>query len=282
MTASDSTPVAASVPGWIGRSREMTDTLSPRLLDGFRATVPHLWAGAAVPAGAFWCLAPDVFAAAHLGDDGHPARGVVMPPVPFERRMWAGGELVFHGTFRPGDTVRKVTTIADIAEKSGQSGRLAFVTVEHEYFVGADLVLNERQDIVYRDAAGAGPRRTQPPADPPADGVVSRTVDTDPVLLFRYSALTFNGHRIHYDAPYARQVEGYDGLVVHGPLQATLLLNLAAQTLGRMPRKFGYRGKSPLICGAPFTIEAAPASGGLSARCVSAAGVTTFTAAVEG
>lgn len=273
---------ADGVASWVGRSRESFDTFSPRLLEGYRATVPLIWDGTAVPLGAFWCLSPDVFGADRLGDDGHPARGVVLPPVPFERRMWAGGELTFHGAFEPGDTVRKVSTISDITEKSGRSGRLAFVTVEHAYHVGDRLVLSERQDIVYRDAQGSGPSRTPPPADPAPSDAVRREVATDPVLLFRYSALTFNGHRIHYDAPYAQNVEGYDGLVVHGPLQATVLLNLAAEVLGRVPTTFGYRGKSPLICGAPFAVEVAPSSGGLSGRCLSAAGATTFSAAITG
>lgn len=268
---------AADLKSWIGRGWERQDMIDDRLLAEFRATLsPHLASVDAVPPGLFWCLCPDIVPPEQLGGDGHSRLGLFMPEVGLPRRMWAGGELTCHSTFQPGDRVTKRSTIADIAMKSGKSGDLCFITVNNEYRALDRLIVGERQDIVYRAApstAGAGalgPKMTSPPAG-------SWQVEATPTLLFRYSAMTFNGHRIHYDHPYATGVEGYAGLVVHGPLQATLLLNRAAQELGRFPRSFSYRGLSPLICGQTFFVDAsASENGSCMVQSIAADGTVTM------
>ena len=272
-------PAAASAE-WIGRSFERRDVIAPRMAACFAATLaPHVSrAGGAAP-GIFWCLAPDIVQAGKLGGDGHPRTGLFLPPLPYPRRMWAGGELVFHGAFNTGDEVVKTSHVENIAFKSGNSGKLAFVTMRHRYAVGGQLVLDERQDIVYREPPGAGAEATPLPRPAQADTVRRWDIEVDPVLLMRYSALTFNGHRIHYDYPYATGTEGYDGLVVHGPLQATLMLNIATDVLGRLPQRFSYRGQAPLICGPPFAVEALHhADGGLATQVVDASGTITMVA----
>ncbi|MEM8855483.1 MAG: MaoC family dehydratase N-terminal domain-containing protein, partial [Pseudomonadota bacterium] len=232
---------------WRGRTRTATDRVSERLVTAYTATLsPHLAPSEAAPLGLYWCLAPDVMMAQELGGDGHPRLGLVLPDVPFKRRMWAGGEVTFRGALPLGASVDKTSTIADIAFKTGRSGALCFVTVNHTYRVGEDTLIEERQDIVYREPLEDALDAPAPPPAPAWEDAGRWQVSPDPTLLFRYSALTFNGHRIHYDAPYATEVEGYDGLVVHGPLQATLILNLAASHLGRPPKRMAYRGKAPL------------------------------------
>jgi 3-methylfumaryl-CoA hydratase len=240
---------------WIGRRTEREDVVTPRLLAEFRATFGEALAGDPVPPCFFWCLAPEIVGAGDLGGDGHPRLGLFLPDLPFERRMWAGGELAIHGAFAPGDTVTKTSVIESIAFKTGSTGPLCFVAVRHAYAVGARLVVDERQDIVYRQA---GTRRPAAPARPAERTAAAfrEVVTATPTMLFRYSAVTFNGHRIHYDAAYATGVEGHGGLVVHGPLQATLMLNLAARGAGRTPRRFAYRGLAPLHAGETFAVEA--------------------------
>lgn len=250
---------------WIGRSYARSEPVSARLIDQFRATLHGYLARADVPTGLHWCLAPDVVEPARLGRDCHPKTGIFLPALPLPRRMWAGGELAFHGAFAPGDLVTRATTIEDVAFKEGRSGRLGFVTQRHVYSVGGAPRLTERQDIVYRDDSVPGTAR---PPEPAEDWPYATTwhITPDPTLLFRFSALTFNGHRIHYDYPYATEVEGYEGLVVHGPMQAVWMLNLATHLMGHLPARFSYRGLSPLICGAPVAIEARAATGGLELR----------------
>lgn len=240
---------------WIGRRNVREDVITARLLDEFRATFGEALTEAAVPPGVFWCLAPEIAGAADLGGDGHPRLGLFLPDLPFERRMWAGGELVLHGAFAPGDTVTKASVIESITFKNGSTGPLCFVAVRNTYSVGERLVVDERQDIVYRQAGTRRPDRAARPADRPAAAFRDVLTATS-TLLFRYSAMTFNGHRIHYDAAYATGVEGHLGLVVHGPLQATLMLNLAARAAGREPVRFSYRGLAPLYAGDAFAVEA--------------------------
>jgi 3-methylfumaryl-CoA hydratase len=168
--------------------------------------------------------------------------------------MWAGGRFTFGVPLRLGEHVRKTSTIKQVVEKQGRSGKLCFVTVLHEIRQGEELALSEEHDIVYRD--DPNPNAPAPTAAmAPANAAFSTEIVPDPVLLFRYSALTFNGHRIHYDAVYATNVEGYEGLVFHGPLTATLLIDHASRMRGMPPRSFSFRGTSPIAGTLPFRIE---------------------------
>ncbi|HPE60186.1 MAG: MaoC family dehydratase N-terminal domain-containing protein [Thiothrix sp.] len=248
---------------WIGQSESATQTLSPERVRQFNATFDRssdLSPGAEAPLLIHLCLAQPAAATAELGEDGHPARGGFLPPVPLPRRMWAGGELVFHEPIRIGEAITRHSTIRDVTLKQGRSGALCFVTVEHAISSNGRLALNERQDIVYRTAA----TDTDKPASgtngttPAPTGVHNRRIHPGAPWLFRYSALSFNGHRIHYDLPYAREVEGYPGLVVHGPLQATLLLQYAADLRHQPPARFRFRSLSPLFNNSDFSIHATP------------------------
>ena len=241
---------------WIGRRSEREDMITPRMLSEFSATLAGLTAPGAVPPGFFWCLSPDIVAPEQLGRDGHPETGIFLPKLPLPRRMWAGGEVEVLGAFSPGDLVRKVSTVRDVTFKEGRTGNLGFVAVDHVYTVDGAEVVRERQDLVYREDPDPDRPAPVPPQATDWDVEATWTVSPDPVLLFRYSALTFNGHRIHYDGAYAREVEGYDGLVVHGPMQALWMQNLAATVLGRPARVFSYRGLSPLTCGHDVKVEA--------------------------
>lgn len=255
---------------WVGRTAEASDIITLRLVDEFAATfAPHVAAEAPeAPLGIHWCLSPAIALGDSLGEDGHPQKGGFLPPVPLPRRMWAGGEVEIVGELRVGDHVVRRSEIADVSLKRGRSGPLCFVAVRHEYETGRGVAVRERHDIVYREAVSgtpASPAPTAAAAAPARAADLCWTVPTDPVLLFRYSAITFNGHRIHYDFPYVTGVEGYAGLVVHGPIQATLLLNIAAQLGGAPPRQFSYRGQTPVIAGKPLTvIGARDSEGGLS------------------
>ncbi len=191
------------------------------------------------------------------GRDGHPKRGGFLPPVALPRRMWAGSRLTFHADIHFGDAVTKTSTVDDIVIKEGRSGTLCFVTVHHELTVDGEVKIFEEQDLVYRDDPAPDAPKPQPkPA--PDNAHWSRAIEPSPVLLFRYSALTNNSHRIHYDRDYARDVEGYEGLVFHGPLTATLLADLAVTQTGRQLATFSFRGMSPLFDTAPFTINGSP------------------------
>ena len=263
---------------YIGRSMERRDLISERMIAEFEATFsPHLFSNGSVPLGVQWCLSPDIVAPDQIGSDGHPKLGVFLPDVGLPRRMWAGGEVTFHGHFNVGDVVKKSSEIVDVSFKEGKSGKLCFFKVSHHYSVGDRLIVAERQDIVYREAVTAGTIVAQPAVSP--QGKVWSVAPTS-TMLFRYSAMTFNGHRIHYDDPYARNVEFYEGLVVHGPLQATLMLNLAASMLGRAPTTFSYRGLSPLILGEPFLVDAVKRGGTIGLQTISSSGVVTMTGQV--
>ncbi len=236
----------------IGRTQVQDDEVSPRLLQGLAATLdvprpkilPPLW---------HWMLFQDWVPAPGLGPDGHPRRGGFLPPVhDLPRRMWAGGRLVFHAPLHEGDAVRRTSTIRNVVGKTGGSGRLVFVTVEHRIEGSGGLAIEEQQDIVYRGTEGAAVK-SAPPAAPAPEGARTATVLPDPVLLFRYSALTGNGHRIHYDMDYVRDEEGYPGLIVHGPLQATWLAGLLSD---RPLRRFSFRGRRPAFHGGRLALEA--------------------------
>ena len=269
---------------WIGRQFRSEDVIDTRLINHFLTTLaPFHATKSTVPPGVFWCLGPAVLPRPLLGYDGHPRTGLLMPDLPFPRRMWAGGELVFHGEFSPDCIIVKISTIADIVFKTGSTGRLGFVTMRHDYFEGDRLVLEERQDIVFREPAPRSvPVANELPTAPMEPKLDRWVVNTDPVLLFRYSALTMNGHRIHYDHLYATEVEGYADLVVHGPLQATLMLTLATEKLGHLPKRFNYRGLTPLTCGSAIAVDVQETEGGyLETSITSEHGVRTMTANVE-
>ncbi len=273
----------------IGRETTATDTVTPQLCRAFLATLDlgrlEAGEGEAAPLAIHWCLAQPTAPMSELGPDGHPARGGFLPAVPLPRRMWAGGKLTFHAPIRVGDTVARVSRIEDVTVKEGRTGTLCFVTVGHTVSTATGIAVEERQDIVYRgaeQAAASKPESVRSGAAPAAARVAehSRTVMADPVLLFRYSALTFNGHRIHYDQPYATGVEGYPGLIVHGPLQATLLLALAEDLRGA-PRTFSFRGVSPLFDGASFSVNAAASEQGLDLWTADRHGRETMTASAQ-
>ena len=200
-----------------------------------------------------------------IGPDGHPRRGGFLPPVELPRRMWAGSKLRFEGPLHVGDAIERVSTIEDVSEKSGRSGTLVFVKVRHEVRRQGEAraAILESQDIVYREPAKPGDPAPAPTAAP-ASSTWSRTITPDPVLLFRYSALTFNGHRIHYDRDYVTRVEGYPGLVFHGPIQAAFIVELAAKVRGgAAPKKFSYRGLQPLFEGSEFSVNADETGAGM-------------------
>ena len=244
---------------WIGRSTEASDLVTAQLVKGLRATlfqdIGEPKAGDAAPFTTHWCLAPPVSPMSQLGPDGHPTRGGFLPPVPLPRRMWAGGELEFLDTLRVRDDTKRSSRISDVTMKTGSTGALCFVSVEHLITTARGIAIRERQDIVYRGVSGAAAPAKAPQPPPIAKHRESHV--SDPVLLFRYSALTFNGHRIHYDRDYVTKVEGYPGLVFHGPLQAALIVEFAARLHnGIAPKKFSYRGVQPLFEGSEFSINA--------------------------
>ena len=235
----------------IGRTHTQRDELTPRLVRGLAATLGVAEPGALPPLW-HWMLFQDWVAPNQIGPDGHPRRGGFLPPVhDLPRRMWAGGRVSFHAPLHAGDAVERVSTILDVKEKVGGSGRLVFVTVAHRVTGPAGLAIEEEQDIVYRGAEGAAVKAAPAAAAAPGGAMVAQVLP-DPVLLFRYSALTGNGHRIHYDMDYVRDVEGYPGLIVHGPLQATWLAGLLA---GRPIARFSFRGRRPAFHGSALQLE---------------------------
>lgn len=246
----------ADLRDWIGREDVAEDIITPGLVARFAATLDEDCAtenGAEAPLAIHLCLAPPAVPASGLGHDGHPALGGFLPPVPLPRRMWAGGAFTFHAPLKVGDTVTRRSVIVDVQEKQGRTGRLVFVTVDHVLSVGGQARITERQDIVYRDAGAPAPRTTEAASS----GHWQTPVQPDSTLLFRYSALTFNGHRIHYDLDFARGVEGYPGLVVHGPLLATQLCRMAERLRGGPPARFRFRSLSTLFHDTAYTLNAA-------------------------
>lgn len=245
---------------WIGRSAESSEMLTPGLVRRFNATFDRtspLDTGAEAPLLIHLCLGQSTTPTAGLAADGHATRGDFMPPVPLPRRMWAGGAFDFQSAPLIGETVTRTSEILDVFAKEGRSGLLCFVAVEHRITAGGRMVLTERQDLVYREAVSAPAAEPPTPAAAP-QGESTRVIAADAPYLFRYSALTFNSHRIHYDVDYARDVEGYPGLVVHGPLQATLLVQYAADLAGKPPSRFAFRSMAPIFDTAAFTINAKP------------------------
>jgi 3-methylfumaryl-CoA hydratase len=253
--------MSEDLQAWIGRSESLQDIVTPTPAAALNATLDHepmaLDGGTPLPPLWHWLYFLPRSRASEIGADGHPRRGGFLPPVPLPRRMWAASQLEFGAPIRIGDTLQRRSTIADVSVKHGRSGQLVFVKVRHELFCNgsAQTALVELQDIVYREARQPGDA-DPPPQAAPSDAQWSRELLPDEVLLFRYSALTFNGHRIHYDRPYATEVEGYPGLVVHGPLIATLLLDLLRR---QMPEArvaaFRFRALRPSFDGRPMRLN---------------------------
>ena len=251
---------ARSLEDWVGSCEQNEDIIDLRqvglmqtIIGGGKAKkvgeeLPLLW---------HWLYFPTRATLDELGIDGHPKLGGFLPPVKLPRRMWAGGRLQFLQPLKIGDEVVKKSTVQSIKSKTGKSGELCFVTVVHEFSVFDTLCLIEEHDIVYRENSKPG---FVPPVAPPAPAIFDwkRNIEPSPVMLFRYSALTFNGHRIHYDGDYCRDVEGLEGLVFHGPLTATLLADLAVlNNPGKRALGFDFRAVSPLYDGPPFVIAGA-------------------------
>lgn len=256
-----------NLKAWEGRvvaeagavSREAAVAFHATLGDA-RASAPKL--GDPIPALAHWCAFPPDVHQTELGADGHPGGGGLLPPVRLQRRMWVGGALRFGAPLHVGEPLERRTSIRNVTEKEGRSGPMVFVTLDHAIYGERGLAISERQDIVYLEI----PDQFRPPPKQtmPSEPLFSQRVAMSETLLFRYSALTFNAHRIHYDAAYTREVEHYPGLVVHGPLQATLLMKAAVARMGRVPDHFQFRGVHPLFVGTDLDISAVPEVGGLA------------------
>jgi len=251
---------------WIGRQEHASDTLTRRpmrLMQAMLDRQPTAQVGSALPPLWHWLYFPTEAVQSSIGSDGHPERGDFLPPVTLPRRMWAGGRFRFEKPVRIGETVEKISTIKDVKTSVGRSGKLCFVTIEHVFEVGGETRFAEEHDIVYRDkpapdAVQAKPEQVKPEQAPQhrqKDWQWQRLVKPDPVLLFRYSALTFNGHRIHYDRSYCQDIEGYPGLVFHGPLTATLLVDLVLENNpNAWISTFDFRALAPLFDTEAFTI----------------------------
>jgi 3-methylfumaryl-CoA hydratase len=243
---------------WTGRSRTEEDEATAAPVRALAATldldVPAAAPGEPIPPAWHWLYFLATASGSSLGADGTEARGAFLPPVELPRRMWAGGSFVFHRPLRLGERIRRVSTIGSVARKLGKQGPLVFVTVLHEITGTEGRAVSEEHVIVYRPAARPG--EAPAPLAAPEGAAWRRVVSPDPVLLFRFSALTFNSHRIHYDRPYATEAEGYPGLVVHGPLQALLLLELVRSAARDRPvRRFEYRALAPIFDTAPFSVN---------------------------
>ena len=265
---------------WVGRTQTVTDSISPvqvrqmaaTLDDAARMKNPSL---SLLPAGWHWLYFNPMEVQSKLGEDGHPARGDFLPPVELPRRMWAGSRLEWTRVFSVGVDVSKKSEIIKVSRKTGRSGEMVFVTVAHVYSDMQGILLREEHDIVYRDSqspaeksalAEVAARVTQWQAAAPVferTGQQTKAVTADAVMLYRYSAATFNGHRIHYDVDYCRDVEGYPGLVVHGPLIATLLLGYVENdiTPGRRIRSFEFRANRPTFDFGGFHLHASTKDG---------------------
>lgn len=256
----------ASLQQWQGRSETLHDEITAAPVRGLAATLdrqdPAPQAGTELPPLWHWLYFLPQHRQSELGPDGHAERGGFLPPVPLPRRMWAGSRVQWHAPLRVGDPVERSSRIASVTHKAGRSGDLVFVLVKHEIRNAAGLAISEEHDIVYRGAPQPGDPVAQPVAAD-AGAPWQREIVPNDVLLFRYSALTFNGHRIHYDRKYVTEVEGYPGLVVHGPLLATLLVDLVRrQKPGAALRSFSFKAVRPVFDLQPFTLNGRPSGDG--------------------
>ncbi|MCP4327103.1 MAG: acyl-CoA dehydrogenase [Alphaproteobacteria bacterium] len=250
---------------WVGRAETTQDVVTARKVAAMAATLdrddPPPQDGDPLPPLWHWMFHAPIVRVSEVGPDGHPALGGFMPPVPLPQRMFAGGRLWFRRPVRVGEAIERRAEIAAVTPKTGSSGELVFVTVRHLISTAAGVAIEEEQDIVYREAVALRPGERAPAE---VSGLPwRRRITPGPVMLFRYSALTFNGHRIHYDWPYATREEGYPGLVVHGPLIATYLAELCRDSNdGRALESFAFRARAPLFDTAPFEVAGGPAAAG--------------------
>ncbi|GAB2485638.1 MaoC family dehydratase N-terminal domain-containing protein [Comamonas humi] len=280
MQSNTSTPVTSLTPeqvahlqSWIGKSESLGDLVSAHAVGGMSATLDRdddllPAAGTELPPLWHWMNFAHVVRQGQLGADGHPARGGFLPPVPLPRRMWAGSRVQWNpeNPLRVGEAVQRTSRILSVDHKKGRSGELLFVQVRHESGNARGVSITEEQDIVYRAAAQPGEPAPQPTAAE-QNAAWKRDITPDPVMLFRYSALTFNGHRIHYDRSYVTQEEGYPGLVVHGPLIATLLIDLLRRNApGAVVTDFSFKAVRPTYDRHPFTVLGQPEGDGKTIR----------------
>lgn len=258
---------------WIGRTETRAERLDLEALRRFAATLGEsLDVERNPPSLGHWAFFLPVAAADAIGEDGHPARGSFLPPIDLPRRMFAAGAMRFGAPIVPGRTVERRSTVVDVVAKTGRSGALVLVEVEHVLTQNGEAAVTERQTLVYRDVGDPVPPVVAVDHAPAGATLWEpRTVD-----LFRFSAVTFNGHRIHYDRPYATQVEGYSDLVIHGPFTAARLYALAAG--GRRPTRFAFRASAPLFAGAPVALIHTAAGEVAAVRCD---GVTAMTATMS-
>ena len=258
--------MSKNIQEWIGNIHTQKDVITTDKLARYRAVFggpESVENGADVPHGFHFTLCTPETPMDELGTDGHPKKGGFLPPITLPRRMWVGSSIDFHSTLQNDMAVSRVSRIDDIEEKTGKQGQLIFVTLNHEYRQNDALIISENQTLVYREASKQASKELAalpPVADniaPVKDSEYHDKMVPDEVLLFRYSALTFNTHRIHYDAPYAKNTEHYPALVVHGPLMASLVLHRAQQQFGTISQ-FTFRAQSPAYCGQPLYIDFTP------------------------
>ncbi|MFN3523616.1 MAG: MaoC family dehydratase N-terminal domain-containing protein [Phenylobacterium sp.] len=262
---------------WIGRVETHEEVLDPEALRRFAAAVgADLEVERVQPPLAHWAFFLPVVAGSEIGPDGHPRRGGFLPPVTLPRRMFAAADMGFGARLRLGEPARLTATIADVRHRAGKSGDLVFVEVDRAITQGEETCVAERQTIVYRAEGGRTPA-VEPRLQALAPGDMVWT--PGPVDLFRFSAVTFNSHRIHYDLPYAREAEGYPGLVVHGPFTAARLHAFAEARAGRRLRTFAFRAQSPMFAGQPIRLTGGEAEG--EVRAIRADGTVGMTATGE-
>jgi 3-methylfumaryl-CoA hydratase len=270
---------------WVGRREEKEELIALAPVQAAAAmlddTATEFAAGSELPPLWHWFYFLPRAPHSRLGPDGHPRRGGFLPPIELPRRMFAGARLRFHSPVLIGKPARREAVIQDVQEKAGRTGPLAFVTVAHRIRQDGHLCIEEEQDLVYREPGepAAAPIPCEP-APPPA-GAWTRVITPDPTLLFRFSALTFNAHRIHYDRTYATAVEGYPGLVVQGPLTALLLIELARSHARRPVTAFVFRVRAPLFDLAPFRLMGTPAGQRVQLEAQGPDGQTTLTAVAD-
>ncbi len=273
----------ATLMPWVGRTEVRNGTADAWPVEGLRALLDEPGAcanGMTAPSLVQWLYFAPTVGQSQIGEDGHPKRGGFLPPVEFPRRMWASSDITFHAPIRLGDPLKKTAEIADISLKQGESGALVFVKVANRYESGGTLVLEETQMLVYRDLPPAG-AATPVGKQVPQAALWSVPHRPDEAMVFRYSAVTFNAHRIHYDLAYATGVEGYPGVIVQGQLLATLMLRACeAHGSGRI-RRFNFRGVQPVFAGEAVHAEGQARAGGYDLWIRDGAGGLRMTGDVE-